>query len=165
MHSPRWAICLNHLPGPSCSVSQGCRKHAISGVLCVSSRALISGCDTPGRCQHLESQEDMVSNWEPHSLVEDTISGAAIAAAPCLLTLAVVGLPLCLQRWEGPTHSQPALLCYSLNPLFCECSRLRVRAFCRKDIFFVFWRSHSLGCYLTLAPLDCSQGTQAWSLP
>ena len=54
---------------------------------------------------HLGSQEDMVSDWEPHSLVADAISGAEIAAAPCLPALAVAGLPLCLQRQEGPTHS------------------------------------------------------------
>ena len=35
---------------------------------------------------HPGSQEDEVSNWEPaHSLVEDAVSGAEIAAAPCLL--------------------------------------------------------------------------------
>ena len=42
---------------------------------------------------HIGSQEDMVSSWEPaHSLVEDV-------AAPCLLTLVVTSLPLCL--WAG----------------------------------------------------------------
>ena len=34
---------------------------------------------------HLGSQEDEVSSWEPaHSLVEDAISGAETVAAPCL---------------------------------------------------------------------------------
>ena len=37
VHCPRWAVHLNHLPGP--------RR------LCVSSGELISDCDTPGRCQ------------------------------------------------------------------------------------------------------------------
>ena len=27
------------------------------------------------------------------------------------------------------------------------------------------WLSHSLGCYLTLAPSDCPQGIQAWPYP
>ena len=50
---------------------------------------------------HPGSQEDVVSNWEPaHSLVEDAISGAEIAAAPSLLALAVTCSPLCLQ-WGG----------------------------------------------------------------
>ena len=35
------------------------------------------------------SQEDVVSSWEPaHSLVENAVSGAETAAAPCLLALA-----------------------------------------------------------------------------
>ena len=50
-HCPRWAMCLNHLPGPGCSVSHVCQKSAVSGVLYVSSGGLISGCDPPGRCQ------------------------------------------------------------------------------------------------------------------
>ena len=48
---------------------------------------------------HPGSQEDLVSNWEPAlSLVEEAISGARIAVAPCLLALAVTSLSLCL--WE-----------------------------------------------------------------
>ena len=47
---------------------------------------------------HLGSQEDLVSNWEPAcSLVEDTVSEAEIP--PRLLALAVTRLPLCL--WQG----------------------------------------------------------------
>ena len=53
---------------------------------------------------HPGSQEDVVSSWEPaHGLVEDAcISGAEIAAAPCLLALAVEKLSLCLPAGEGP---------------------------------------------------------------
>ena len=40
-----------HLPSPRHLVSWVCSGSTISGVLCVSSRALISGCDPPGRCQ------------------------------------------------------------------------------------------------------------------
>ena len=50
-HPPRWAVCLNHFSGPSHLVSRVHRKSTISGLLCVSSGELISGCDTPGRCQ------------------------------------------------------------------------------------------------------------------
>ena len=39
------------LPGPSPLVSWVRSKSAISGVPCVSSGELISGCDPPGRCQ------------------------------------------------------------------------------------------------------------------
>ena len=49
---------------------------------------------------HPGSQEDMVSFWEPaHSLVEDALSGAAIAVSPCLVALAFRSLPLSL--WAG----------------------------------------------------------------
>ena len=68
---------------------------------------------------HTGSQKDLVSNWEPaHSLVEDAFSGANIG--PCLPTLAVARLPLCLRWGNGPVHSQLALLLYSLSPLFCK---------------------------------------------
>ena len=60
---------------------------------------------------HPESQEDMVSNWEPlHSFVEDVISGAKAAAAPCLLALAVAGLSLGLQGGRTLYGSCLALL-------------------------------------------------------
>ena len=73
---------------------------------------------------HLGSQEDEVSNWEPaHSLVEDVISGAEIAAAPCLLALAVIHLSLCLQGGRALYGSKPALLWDSLSTLFCEHAR------------------------------------------
>ena len=112
-------------------------------------------------------QEDLVSNWEPaHSLMEDAISGAEIA--PHLLALAVACLPVCLQQGEGLVCSLLALLWYSLNPLFCEWARLCLIAFHGKVLslgllffFSYLWLSHSLSCYLTLAPLDCPQGIQA----
>ena len=50
-HCPRWSVCLNHLPSPSHSVSWVRCDSAVSGVPCVSSGELISGCDPPGRCQ------------------------------------------------------------------------------------------------------------------
>ena len=40
-----------HLPSPSRSVSWVSSRSAISGVPCVSSGELISGCDPPRRCQ------------------------------------------------------------------------------------------------------------------
>ena len=113
------------------------------------------------------SQEDLVSNWEPaHSLVEDAVSRAKIAS--CLLALAVAHLSLCLWRGEGPVHSWLALLWYSLSPLFCERAWLCLRLELFKVLtlfFFSLWLSHSLGCYLRLAPSDCPQGIQAPSLP
>ena len=51
VHYPRWTVCLNHLPGPSCLVSRVYQKNTVPGMLCVSSGELISGWDPPGRCQ------------------------------------------------------------------------------------------------------------------
>ena len=66
----------------------------------------------------------MVSNWHPaHSLVEDVVSGAEIAAAPYFPALAVTHLPLCLQGGRALYCHQIVLLWYSLNPLFCEHNR------------------------------------------
>ena len=50
-HTLRWSSVSYHLPGPSHSVSWVRSGSAVSGVLCVSSRELISGCDPPSRCQ------------------------------------------------------------------------------------------------------------------
>ena len=51
VHYPRWTMCLNHLPGPSCSVSWVYQENTVPGVLCVSSGELTSGWDSPGRFQ------------------------------------------------------------------------------------------------------------------
>ena len=60
-----------HLPCPTYSVSW----ERISGVPCVSSGELTSGCNPPGGCQPSRIQEDLISNWEPAcSLVEDAVS-------------------------------------------------------------------------------------------
>ena len=49
---PRWGSASYHLPSPSCSVSWVQSGSALSGVPCVSSGELISGCaHPPGRCQ------------------------------------------------------------------------------------------------------------------
>ena len=114
-HCSRWAVHLNHLPRPSCLVSRVHCKSTVSGVPCVSSGELISGCKAPVNCSG--SQEDLVSNWEPaYSLVEDAISGGKIS--PCLLALAVARLPLCLWLGDGPVRSQLALLWCLLSQSF-----------------------------------------------
>ena len=71
---------------------------------------------------HPESQEDLISNWEPdHSLVEDVVTGTEIAPLPsgsgCRLP---ASLPL---AGCGPVCIWLALLWYSLSPLFCEWAR------------------------------------------
>ena len=164
-------------PGGQCILSPppsqplgflGASRSAISGVPCVSSGELISGCDPPGRCQ----PSRLVSNWEPAcSLVEDAISGAEITPRPP--ALAITCLPLCLwPAGDGPVRSQLALLWYSISPLFCEqawqCLRLEIFAgkFSSLSLSFFsssLWLSHSLGCYLKLVPSVGPQGIQAQS--
>ena len=50
-HYSRWPVHLNHLRGPSYSVSWVGSGNTISGVPCISSGQLVSGCDPPGGCQ------------------------------------------------------------------------------------------------------------------
>ena len=67
------------LPCPSCSVfwvNNGC---AFSGVPCVSSGELISGCDSPANVDHQESQEVLVSNEVCLQFGRGCLSGATIA--------------------------------------------------------------------------------------
>ena len=143
---------LNHLPCPSHSVFQ-CTARIPSQVCHVSplgtwSQAvtLLAGVNRPG------SQEDMVSNWEPtHSLVEDASLCCRNWTSPLPYGSGYY-TPASLPPAGGeePVHSQLALLWYSLNPLFCEQFRLRLRAFRGKVLlFFPFWGSHGLDCYLT----------------
>ena len=108
-HSPGGTVHLITSPIPAAWFPGCCSGSAFSGVSCVSSVELISGCDPPGRCQPSRISG---SNWEPaHNLVEDAISGAEIA--PCLLALAVTSLPLCLWWENGPVRRQLAssILC------------------------------------------------------
>ena len=95
-------------------------------------------------------QEDLVSNWEPaHSLMEDAGSGAEIA--PCLLALAVAHLPLCFWQGEWPVRIWLALFRCALSPLFCEQTRLCLRAFHEKALSLSFFLNFlSLSGYPTI---------------
>ena len=110
-----------------------------------------------------------------HSLVEDAISGAKLTSSSGCCPPA--SLP---PVWDGLVLCQLTLLWYSLSYLFCEQAWqcLRLELFTEKfslspspsSFFFFFfllsvWLSHGLCCYLMLAPSDCPQGIQAWSLP
>ena len=168
MQCPQWAMHLNHLPGPSHSVSRVCCESAVSGVLCVSYGELISGCLPLADVSHPGSQK-----WlEPGSLLtvwwRMLVSGVRLQQ-PLAFWLWLWHACLCVSGWgEGPVHSQLPLLLYLLSPLFCEQARLLVRPFTGNFPFFFFlsiWRFCVLGYYLTLAPSDCPQGIQAQSLP
>ena len=145
-HCPRWALHLVHLPDPGGSVSWVCHEGTVPDVPCVSSGELISGCDTPGRCDpsRIPSQEDVIINSQPaHSLVEDAVSGAEFAGAPCLPSLTVVHLPLCLWGRRALNGSWLALPWYSLGHAQSFILWMRqespccVRVFHRKGPFFV----------------------------
>ena len=82
----------------------------------------------------------MVSNWQPaHTLVEDVVFGAKIAAAPWHPALSSTHLPLCLWGGRALSGSLLALLWHSLghNPLLSE----HARVFCQKVLFFFFFVS------------------------
>ena len=127
-------------------------KHTVPGGLCILCTSLVQaalfpGCTTKTLSQtchvspqgswsqtvtllanvnHPGSQEDMVCDRQPaHTLAADAVSGAEIAAAPCLPFLAVTHLPLCLHGGRVVNCSGLALLWYSLGcyPLFNECTR------------------------------------------
>ena len=99
-HSPSWAVRLITSLVPAPGFPECNHESAVSGVLCVSSRVLISGCKAPDGCQPSRIPGRLVSNWEPAcSLVGDAVSGAVFA--PFLLALAVACLPPCLQHWMG----------------------------------------------------------------
>ena len=101
--SPRWTVCLNHLLGPGCWVSWRCHESTVSSVCCVSSGWLISGCDPPWQ---MSTVQDPRKTWlATGSLLtvwwRMLVSGAEIAAASCLPTLAVARMPFCLWRRGG----------------------------------------------------------------
>ena len=138
----QWTLCLNHLPGPGCSVSWVRCDSTVSALPCVSSGKLTSGCYVLADVNCPGSQEDVVSIWEPaHSLVENAGLGLRLQqplAFSFWLSLACLSAS---GAGEGPVCSRLALLRYSLNPLFCERARLRIRSFHRKRSLSLFFPS------------------------
>ena len=126
-----WLLGECTVPGGPCVLSPPWFRRlglpgAPPGVLCVSSGELISGLTLLADVSHPGSQEDVVSNWQPaHSLVENVVSGAEIAVAPCLPALAVTHLHLCLPGGRALNSSWLVLLWYLLGhkPLFYKCAR------------------------------------------
>ena len=72
---PQLEAASYRLPHPSHLVFWVYNRHAFSGVLCVSSRELISGCDPPGGCQPPRIPKVLVSNEACLQLVEDASLG------------------------------------------------------------------------------------------
>ena len=100
-------------------------------------------------------RKSLVRNWRPVcSVVGGALSGPSLPLSPLPCFLPPAG--------DGPACSQLAPLWdRSLLPLFCE----RARSVFRLVNFLSLLLSHSLNCYLTLAPSDCPQGIRARSLP
>ena len=96
------------------------------------------------------------------------VSGAGIGAASFLLAMTVACLPPCLQWWGGACTQQvsfPLVFCSILCSVSGSCCKLEPFAGKFSILFFLLWRSHSLGCCPTLAPSDCPQDVQAQPFP
>ena len=105
----------DRLPCPSCSVFWVYNRRAFSGVPCVSSGELISGCDCPGNVNRPQSQELLVSNGTCLQFGRRCLFGSAIVLFWLWLP------PTCLSLVEDEqVCSLLALLWYSLSPFFCE---------------------------------------------
>ena len=105
---------------------------------------LISVCAPPGRCQQSRISGRL---WLETGSLFAVWEGNAVSEAEFDPFTSL--LPPASAR-DGLVRSQLALLWYLLSPSFCERAGSP---------------SHSLSCYLMLAPSDCHQGIQAWSLP
>ena len=119
VHCPRWAVHLNHLPGPSSSVSWLCRENTVSGMLCVSSGELISGCDPSGRCQ--PSRIPARLGLATESLLS---GGGCWSLGPTLPFVFWLWLsPACLSAsggWMG--QSAAGQLAFGIRSIFCYVS-------------------------------------------
>ena len=107
-----------HLPGSSHSVSRVCSGSTISGVLCVSSGELISGCNTPGGCQ--PSRIPGRLGWQL-GVCSEFGGGCCLWCQNCPSPSGPgCRLPSSLPPVvDGPVRSRLALLWYSLSPSFC----------------------------------------------
>ena len=114
-----------------------------SSVPSVSSGKLISVAPLPAGVNHPESQDGFGQRLEACLQF-----GRGMLSLRPSLTLSPPCCLLPLAR-DGLVRSRLALLCYLLSPSFCELAGST---------------AHILSCYLTLAPSDCHQGIQAWSL-
>ena len=110
----RWGGTAYRLPRPSCSVSWVRSESTVSGVLCVFSGELISGCDPPGGCQPSRIPGRLDLQLGPCSQF----------GRGCLLPSWLWLSPTCLPAsGEGWASLLPvALLWYLLSPVSFECT-------------------------------------------
>ena len=160
--------CVFCLPRPSGSGSQELHPCTLPGcgsllpsaspapVLARASRVPVPCVSQPPSQQMSTIQnlrKSLVRNWRPVcSVVGDAVFGAEFAPSP--------PPAFCLQRgWAGP---QPASSSGLAQTLCTANGRQCVQA---GQFSLSLLLSHSLSWYLTKAPSDCPQGTQARSLP
>ena len=116
----------------------------------------VFSCDPPGGCRPSRVSGSL---WKK-------LEACLQCGRGCHLWGQVFPFPLppasCLRLgWAGLVCSRLALLWTCSDPLFC----VRPPAVCSGQLIFSLLLSHSLSCYLTKAPSNCPQGTQAGSLP
>ena len=116
----------------------------------------VFSCDPPGGCRPSRVSGSL---WKK-------LEACLQCGRGCHLWGQVFPFPLppasCLRfGWAGLVCSRLALLWTCSDPLFC----VRPPAVCSGQLIFSLLLSHSLSCYLTKAPSNCPQGTQAGSLP
>ena len=101
---PQLGAASYHLPSPSRSVFWVYNQRAISGVPCVSSGELISGCDPPADVDHPESQEVLVSNEACLLFGRGCLSGATVAPS----SSGCPRLPVSSGGWADPQLASSA---------------------------------------------------------
>ena len=84
-----------------------------------------------------------------------------VRALQCLHQRAYVGLSLGMADTPPASGAGPCVGAASS----CELSPFWLAVSSQVNSLSLFLLSHSLGCYLMLAPSNCPQGIQAWSLP
>ena len=107
VHCPRWAACLNHLPGPG--------RSRVS---------LLWGADLRLRPSwQMSTIQDPRKMWLAAGSLLNLVEDASLWGPDCsspLPSSSDCRPPGSLLRWgEGPVCSRSALLWCSLNPLFC----------------------------------------------
>ena len=108
-----------------------------------------------------DPRKTLISNWEPaHSLVEDV--RLRLQQPPCLPTLLPQACPSA--SGKGGPYTAAGLLSFDIHSILCSVrvpgvTRWGYSLFVPLDI-----PDPMVWVALTLAPSDCPQGIQAWSL-
>ena len=149
-----------HPPSPGCLVSQVRHKGTVPGALCVSSGKLISGCDTPGRCDLSRIPERCglwlaacSVWWEMWSWGRDC-SGPLPSASGCRTP---ASLPPGREDRKWQKACSPLVF---PRAQACQVSLCQLEPSCRKGsvFFFVYLAVLWLGLLCPFSPLRLSSG-------